>query len=347
MGEEVAARCAIIRTTFGKLRRKLFANFRLPLQKRLVIFQVYVLSKGIFQAGTWPTLPPPVMKKFTRCIIDCYRVITGHYYGNPDGKCIIDDGELCEQYDLMAPATMLRVARLSLFSRVCVKAPEDFRAMLVSMCEVSDSWVGALLLDLKWLTLHEHYNDCAQLNYSQWSDRVLAHPKRFRKSVNVLSRSSLANIFVSDKVVGPSSDGLFSCGLCCVDFDTCQKHSLHMFKKHGIKNVMRLYINYHTHCTVCLKQFWTRPRLLNHIRYRSKVCKYNLYLRGTIVDEATACSQDLECAGDSVALYSRGRRRHFAEEPVVQLSGPVLPIFHDNGGQPSHHRLGFGHNYHC
>ena len=45
-----------------------------------------------------------------------------------------------------------------------------------------------------------------------------------------------------------------------------------------------------------------------------------------MVDEDTACAQDAACASDCVALYRRGRRRHFAEDPVVQLAGPLLPL---------------------
>ena len=88
------------------------------------------------------------------------------------------------------------------------------------------------------------------------------------------------------------------------------------------------------------------PSSLNHIRYRSKICKYNLYIRGTVVDEETASLHDVEWANDCVALYRRGRRRHYAEDPVVQLAGPLLPIIsQDDRVCYSKHRLGFGHNY--
>ena len=89
---------------------------------------------------------------------------------------------------------------------------------------------------------------------------------------------------------------------------------------------MRLYIKNHVHCTVCLQHFWSRARLLNHIRYRSKICKYNLILRGTVSEESEALDYDLEAASANVALYRRGRRNHHAEEPVVQLEGPLQPV---------------------
>ena len=83
-----------------------------------------------------------------------------------------------------------------------------------------------------------------------------------------------------------------------------------------------------------------------YIYIQSRVCRFNLYLRGTICTEEEAAQQDEEAASQSVSLYKRGRRAHYAEEPVVQLSGPVLPILlpdgMDGGG---HHRLGCGQNY--
>ena len=46
-------------------------------------------------------------------------------------------------------------------------------------------------------------------------------------------------------------------------------------------------------------------------------------------------------------LQSSGRRRHYAEEAVIRLSGPLLPIIvGDDVRKSSHHALGFGHNYH-
>ena len=116
-----------------------------------------------------------------------------------------------------------------------------------------------------------------------------------------------------------------------------------MFKSHGI---IRLYIDGHIHCPVCLKLFWTRARLLNHLKYRSKVCKLNLVLRGTRVSEDEARIQDSAVAEDNASLYNRGRRNHFACDPVLQLCGPVHPIIlPDELNIGCHHRLGFGHNY--
>ena len=71
-----------------------------------------------------------------------------------------------------------------------------------------------------------------------------------------------------------------------------------------------------------------------------------MYLRGSRVDEETAEQFDLSWASHCVELETRGRRTHFAVDPVVQLSGPLLPIvFHTAHACNGMHRLGFGHNH--
>ena len=64
------------------------------------------------------------------------------------------------------------------------------------------------------------------------------------------------------------------------------------------------------------------------------------------------CSEEEACLVDEVektlhlSLQKRGKRRHAADEPVLQLVGPLLPIMLiKNNDSDSHHPLGFGHNY--
>ena len=119
-----------------------------------------------------------------------------------------------------------------------------------------------------------------------------------------------------------------------------------MFKKHGVKNIWRQYVGYHVHCPVCLKLFWSRERVLNHIRYRSKVCKHNLLLRGPIISEEDALIIDKAEALGHIKLAHSGRKRCAAVEPVLRLHGPLLPTILNPGTVTSgHHQLGRGHNY--
>ena len=196
--------------------------------------------------------------------------------------------------------------------------------------------------------MSESFSKCAHFDVHEWIKFISDNPKSFKRGVSRYARTPLANVYDNEldpKHVVPVSHCVHACNMCDASFSTLQQFNLHVFKKHGVKNIMRLYINEHTHCSVCLKQFWSRPRLLNHIRYKSKVCKYNLILRGTLVSEEEATRQDVASASVRVALHKGGRRRHFAEDPVLQLQGPWLPIVPSPGMVISKpHRLGRGHN---
>jgi hypothetical protein len=291
-----------------------------------------------------------VYKKFHHCIMSMYRSITGHYHGNSCNAEVISDSELLDRYDAMNPSTLLRVARLLLLGRLAIKAPTELMTLLVDMSSSNSGWPASVLSDLKWLTISESFARCAELDLAGWIQCIVEKPKFFKQGVTKFARCKYANMYDSKDPATkvPASACSYECNLCDSTFGTLQQFSLHMFKKHGVKNVMRLYVDGHTHCPVCLRLFWTRARLLNHIRYRSKICKYNLCMRGKICSEAEASIQDAAAAQANVALYRRGRRNHFAEEPVLQLHGPLLPVLPSPEMRKScHHHVGFGQNYFC
>ena len=96
---------------------------------------------------------------------------------------------------------------------------------------------------------------------------------------------------------------------------------------------------------MCLKEFWTRERVLNHIKYRSKVCRLNLHLRGPCLSEQEADALDFACASSNVDLYRQGRRRHHVSKPSIRLPGPLLAVVLPEDLLSEHHPLGVGRNY--
>jgi hypothetical protein len=249
--------------------------------------------------------------------------------------------------------TMLRVARLMLLCRVLIKGPEALVSLIVSMSSVSRGWTSVVISDLKWLTLSEDFVECSSFSFSEWVDAIKNQPKVFKKRLVKFSRTRLANI-VEDASGKPSgspdlsaSSETMKCDLCDKTFGTLQQLQLHRFKAHGALSVWRLFIGHHTHCPICLKLFWSRERVLNHIKYRSKVCKSNLLIRGHVCDETTACEIDALVAAEHVQLQRKGFKRSKATEPVLRLHGPLLPIILPEEVKASkHHPLGHGHNYH-
>ena len=159
-------------------------------------------------------------------------------------------------------------------------------------------------------------------------------------------KSPFANLSVSwdnDKTVLPLGRHLL-CDQCPLQFSSDQAVALHKFKAHGLKNQMRLFVE-GSHCPACFKQFWTRERIANHIRYRSHVCRHNILLRGPCLSVEQADQLDIEERGAHAGLQRKGKRRHSAELPVVRLHGPLRTVFALPGCDSEHHELGVGHNF--
>ena len=301
----------------------------------------------MFQSGTWPALKRGLANKFHHCILSIYRRVIGNYHGSSTCDSLISDSELIHSYNLVSPDTFLRHARLSLFGRLAVKAPDVLMSLVLDSSEFG--WSLTVSKDLRWLTACEQFADCQGFSLVQWVGVVRDSPKRYKRFLNRFAKSPLANLCDKDEDVPRNVSKLgvaHECSMCDKSFASFQCLSLHMLKKHCVKNTWRHLVGYHTHCPVCLKHFWTRERLINHIRYRSRTCKYNMQLRGPIVTEEVACEIDALCAKQHCELGKLGKRRHFASEPAIRLSGPLLPIMLGPGIKASmHHPLGFGHNY--
>ena len=141
----------------------------------------------------------------------------------------------------------------------------------------------------------------------------------------------------------PRESSICSCPECGKQYKSFQGLQLHRFKTHGVKNIYRRYVVESPHCTVCMKYFWTRERAVNHIRYRSKVCRNMLMLQQPFLSEEAANELDDAAKLKCNDLGKKGLRRHHAVEPCFRLSGPLIPIIQLN---PSgHHPLGRGHNH--
>ena len=114
-----------------------------------------------------------------------------------------------------------------------------------------------------------------------------------------------------------------------------------MFKKHGLKSVERCYVQT-TYCPVCMIEFKNRERVLNHIRYRSEVCRENLLMGPPCITHEQADVLDL-AEKDMIKSYlNKGHSRSYAEKSCVQMYGPFSDIVIDPDMESKHHPLGKG-----
>jgi hypothetical protein len=260
---------------------------------------------------------------------------------------VVSDMDLLFEYELMCPETIIRVARISLFIRLIIKAPSVLINLVRDIGTLRVSWTTKVLEDLQWLCICPFFDKCREFSFQQWADFLSTNSKSARRELKKFSVLRIANIPKGSGIsTVVASVAEHECEVCDCKFDTFQKLCLHRFKVHGFKNIWRLYVADHIHCPVCLKIFWNRERLLNHVRYRSKTCRFNLQIRGPVCTEEQAACIDESLRSQYVALHKAGKRRHDCCEPVMQLHGPVLPIMlPDSVKSSQHHALGCGHNY--
>lgn len=335
---EVASRAAIIRAE-GKSLRKVLANSRLSIRKRVNVAQTYIWSKGFFQCGTWSKLSHNHFSRLHAAAMSVYRLI----HGWTDGVRKSDDAVIGE-LNAICPMTMLRARRVLLFAKATLVP--TIRNLILDTCTMEGSWSSDVLGDLKWLSVFPKFLECAALNTEAWCTHIAGDYKGFREKVKKICLSPFANL-VTQWAHTPSQSLLGAslvCDVCSKVYDSYQQLQLHKSSKHGIKHLTRRYID-GSKCPICLVLFASRDCVINHVRYRSMVCLENLLIRPPKLSVEEAKALDLEECVNVRALKSKGLRRHAATEECIRLSGPLLPIVIDPNRASNHHALGVGHQH--
>ena len=351
LNAEVFSRCGIMSQGAGCLKKKILQNSSIKLEKRLAILSAYIFTKGTFQCSTWSDLSPTAAKKFHGAIMSLYRYTIGMYHGNKQGIQNINDEDILYLHNVTNPYTMIRVARLSLWSRILCKAPKIVIDLCMDLAAIQVGWPAAVMADLKWISSSEKCAHLAEATFEDWAAEIKGNRKGFIGNIKKFSKLRYANTLIppiEPNGGGPPSSSeqplTFNCTLCNFESDTCQKLAIHKFKVHKVKSVWGNYLGDHVHCPICLKHFHTRERVLNHVRYRSEICRHNLVLRNRMWTDAEVSEFDADDAESLTSTQASGKRRHHAEAPVIRLVGPLLPILLQ-GNESNHHPLGVGHRY--
>ena len=171
----------------------------------------------------------------------------------------------------------MKDARLSLLGRLCAKAPADLFSMVSALSSCEGSRAAMVCSDLQWLSSCPVYSIVHRLNFNTWCDIIEENPKFFKRRFVKLRIAKIPLAVDATKPVICSHSVSSACSECPMVSDSFQSLSLHMFEKHGLRNLWRRYVHMHTRCPICLCFFSNRERLINHIRHRSKICKHKNY----------------------------------------------------------------------
>lgn len=355
MCDEVTKRNAMMRSEARNLCKHALRIGTIPTVKKIGVVQAYMLSKGIFQCGTWPMLPDVLYKRFHTTILNVYRNATGSYFKlakDADGGVGVDvssifndDDDVICQHGFICPRTMLRLARLSLLCRIIRKSPPGLLELIRAQAATRPKrgWVSSLHDDFLWLRHCEDFMQCKSFDVSPWLDHLGHDINASLSKIRKFCHSPFANIMANwaDAPVLKVFAAPIQCQVCGHTSKSHQAHAVHLASKHAIKCKFRRFVDGPV-CRIRLKNFGTRVRCINHAK-KCLVCKMNLLIRGPVISQAEADELNAAECQRNVKLYAAGRRSHHAEVPCIQGCGPLLPII---ASQPSsHHALGVGHNF--
>ena len=190
----------MMRTESRNLSHKILKAEGIPLSQKVLVMQAYILSKGTFQCGAWPALPDVPYKRFHKCILDIYRSVCGKFNFKPADSETIDvgamftDDDVIFEYCFINPRTMLRMAKLGLFSKIIAKQPPLLIELMVAQSSYSKGWCHSLLAGLAWFWPSLDTESCAPSGMSGWIDIVDKSPSGFYNKVKKYCKSPFANI---------------------------------------------------------------------------------------------------------------------------------------------------------
>ena len=157
---------------------------------------------------------------------------------------------------------------------------------------------------------------------------VALSPKSFVRAVRRFAASRFANfdVPISIPLIAPPLFHNSYCSDCGKSFNTYQKLAVHRKVKHGQRDPVNALVD-SVFCPICLLYFHDRICLLNHLKYRSTVCRLNLLADGPLVSPERSDELDGACRELRRSRYAASLRAHAATVPAFRLQGPLpLPI---------------------
>ena len=136
-------RLAAMRSACTGLRHGFFRSASAAPECKLQVAKAVLLSKGLFNAGTWPALHACEMKRVHSAVMDVYGHALG--FGTEAGRRL-SHARLLEDYRLLAPAILVLFLRVCLFLRIATKGPRLLLPLLglvaAPACTTDPAWMG-------------------------------------------------------------------------------------------------------------------------------------------------------------------------------------------------------------
>ena len=136
----------------------------------------------------------------------------------------------------------------------------------------------------------------------------------------------------------------FTCDVCGKALRSRQALAVHKAIAHKMRHPAHWLVN-DTYCPVCLTQFWTRHKILEHLQEKAPRCLAYLQLTAERISDEEVLKLDADAAAHARANRTRGSRRASAVRPAVRLLGPLPSVPMEDLPPGRHHPLGVGRRW--
>ena len=197
---------------------------------------------------------------------------------------------------------------------------------------------------------------CPPWSVCAFASMATENPKGLSKTIMKICRDSANQTDTTG--ASRSQQVLLEQWQCPECNDICKSRqalAVHRAKRHQWRRPERLFVD-STTCPVCLVDFQTRTRVINHIAEKSAVCRLNIVICGTAMSIEQADALDADERERVQVLKRRGLRAHHVEVPCCRVPGPlnmILPLPTDDAAAEDrqlqnplrHHPLGIGRRW--
>ena len=343
VASEISHRVGETRSALRGIASSILSAHGLDTGVKLQAVGGFVLSRLLYNAGSWPPLSGAEVSKIQAARSYAWRsILREHNAGRGHGDRSTDltirqTLRQCTVGDLLA------AQRLRHLRRILVAAPEYLLGLVQTTTDLPDAWGRLIQADL--VAMSERAQDFRGLlvaslpdpliDFDPWRrliiDRPVAwssaitklfidHGGRFEPAAEECPEIDPATEISDNEGPAPSHQ----CQQCHKSFRSASSLASHCARAHGYRNTLRDRIDT-LHCCRCLKMFWTRERLLYHAK-RSSRCR-QFYLSGMPL--VGGHELDQEAAKVQRANIRAGFQPRHAEAPCTLLHGPRPRQFHE------------------
>ena len=189
------------------------------------------------------------------------------------------DDQIINGFELVAPATMLRLARLNLFIRLVNCTNNILKVVVCAARKSQFSWIRAVEADFSWVCEVDRVAGtsllCGVKSLQAWIMLIQADDRKCRRDIKSLCTHSKANRIEDKGITLPSVtlEQIFECEICAKPCPFTQQLASHRWTQHGLGTDARLFIGELNDCPICLRRFSTRQQAVTHLSKDAKICR--------------------------------------------------------------------------